>query len=577
MLKKAIDLHNNGALNEAESIYARLLDVMPHNSDIWNLSGLAAQTKGDLLRAESCFLSAIRYAPLPFAPHYCNLGLVYQALNKKREATEALERAVKLAPNFKEAWNYLGLLAGEQGDTQQAVQDFCKALEIDRTYTDARVNLCFYTKDKETLFKVSDEEASNLTAHLKAAELTENSAEKEKFLRRAATVSGRDTRGVLALADFLGQQKRYDEALPFYYKALDIMPQDEQALFGVADCLLGQKEFEKAVTFYERGFAVRRDLPDAYVNYGVALYHLNRTSEALEAYRKAVTLAPERPEISYNLALILKETGDIDEALGLMFNAHLKRPEEEQYALNLMETLAELADTDREKALKITENWQKVQPENRFMLRLLAALTGNKTDNDTDFSTHLFDSFAETYDETLDRLNPNIINAFRQYHGDVSGYVLDLGCGTGKAAEILKTPNNRFDGVDVSHNMLEKARQKNVYEVLYEQDICTFLQENQEKLADYGLITAFDVFCYIGDLEDIFQGLKGHEIWFSVESAAETEKQPYSLMVNGRYKHQKNYVLELLQQVGFKEINAYDVVLRSEHGQNVNGFLFKAK
>lgn len=151
MFQKAIELQNNGALNEAEDIYLKLLEAMPENSDVWNLLGLAAQSKGNAGRAADCFLAAIRYAPAPFAPHFFNLGLAYRMLGKKREALEALQRAADLQPDLKEAWNYLGLTQEETGDHQEAIKSFCRALDIDGAYNEARANLCFYTKDKETL------------------------------------------------------------------------------------------------------------------------------------------------------------------------------------------------------------------------------------------------------------------------------------------------------------------------------------------------------------------------------------------------------------------------------------------
>lgn len=130
MFQKAIELQNNGALNEAETIYLKMLEAMPENSDVWNLLGLVAQSKGNAGRAADCFLSAIRYAPTPFAPHFFNLGLTYRMLGKKREALEALRRAADLQPDLKEAWNFLGLTQEETGDHQEAVRSFCRALDI---------------------------------------------------------------------------------------------------------------------------------------------------------------------------------------------------------------------------------------------------------------------------------------------------------------------------------------------------------------------------------------------------------------------------------------------------------------
>ena len=76
MFEKAIELQNNGALNEAEGIYLKMLEAMPYNADVWNLLGLIAQTRDDNLRAVDCFLSAIKYSPKPFAPYFFNLASV---------------------------------------------------------------------------------------------------------------------------------------------------------------------------------------------------------------------------------------------------------------------------------------------------------------------------------------------------------------------------------------------------------------------------------------------------------------------------------------------------------------------
>ena len=107
---------------------------MPENSDVWNLLGLIAQSKGDLIKAQDCFLSAIKYAPTPFFAHFFNLGLVYKSSGKPKEATDAFKRAVMLNPQFKEGYNLLGILLINAGNKTEAVKNFCKALEIDNDF-----------------------------------------------------------------------------------------------------------------------------------------------------------------------------------------------------------------------------------------------------------------------------------------------------------------------------------------------------------------------------------------------------------------------------------------------------------
>lgn len=607
MFQKAIELQNNGALNEAEAIYLKMLEAMPENSDVWNLLGLVAQSKGNAGRAADCFLSAIRYAPTPFAPHFFNLGLTYRMLGKKREALEALRRAADLQPDLKEAWNFLGLTQEETGDHQEAVRSFCRALDIDGNYSEARANLCFYTNDKETLLQLADEQESDFQANLLAAESCGELIEREHYLRRATAANPYHTGGLLALAEVRRAAGDEAEALQLYHKVLNLDENATEALLGAADIYLARGDLERAELYYKKSFDITRDIAGAHLNYGTLLYRSGRKSEALEEYRAAAVLEPERPEISYNLALVLKDLGDYEEALGLMFNAHQRAPECEDFAAGIMETLTGLAAENAELALKIAENWQKIEPDNVFSRRILAGISGMPAESGDDrlYAEKLFDNFAATYDETLERLNPQITAEFLQRHGAAAGNVLDLGCGTGLAAQALKTADNTFDGADISANMLEAARRKGLYRELYQADATALLREmaagTEANTAvshnDYDLILAFDVFCYMGNLEEILTAAADlmrrtdrrraesgkteaaramPELWFTTESADEERGKDFYLTATGRYKHQRAYVEKTLQKAGFAEIDAYPLVLRQENGEDVPGFLFRA-
>ena len=576
MFQKAIELQNAGALNQAEEIYFKMLQVMPENSDVWNLLGLIAQSKNDLPQAVDCFLNAIKYAPTPFFAHFFNLGLTYKALYKPKEAIDALERAMSLKSDFKEGANLLGVLYASQNDNKKAVQYFCKALEIDADYEEARANLCYYTNDLLTLFKLSDEHPESFIASYLSAQAVQTPEDKEKYLIRAIAADASRSDALLALADLYKQQEKFNNALTYYYKVLNLEENNVWAILGVADIHLSLKEFDKAESFYLKSFNITRDIAGAHINYATLLYQQKRLAEALEEYRTAVQLAPEKAEISYNLALILKETGDTEEALGLMFNAHLKAPDNEVFAINLMETLGELYRTQAETAFKIAENWQKLEPDNVFSKRILAGISGiNDEKNDAIYAEKLFNAFAETYEETLDRLNPQIIERFIQEHGEIEGKVLDLGCGTGLAAARLKTKTNRFDGVDIAAQMLDVARSKDLYEHLYQADIEEFLQKHS--VIEYDLVIAFDVFCYLGNLQPILSKLKGKEIWFSVEAGDEERGQDYYPTPSGRYKHQRVYLEKMLKNLKFNNVVIFDLALRQENGSDGAGWLIKAR
>lgn len=577
MFQKAIELQNNGALNEAESIYLKMLQAMPENADVWNLLGLVAQSKGNLLRAVDCFLSAIKYSPKPFGMYFFNLALTYKALNKPREALEGFRRVTELMPDLREGWNYLGLMEQICGNTNNAVKSYCKALELDDNYMEARANLCYITKDFDTLIALAKENDTDFMTNYLASGVVDNFDDKKLFLENAIKAAPEKSTGYVAMADLLKKNDKVEDALVFYYKALNLDDNYLQAILGIADCNLEIGELEKAEIYYKKSFEITREVAGAHLNYGITLYKQNRLAEALNAYREAAVLSPETPEISYNTALILREMGEYEEALGLMFNAHLRAPEKEIFAINIMETLSLLFNQNPELALKIAENWQKQEPDNVFSKKLFGALSGNIDSKlDIDYAKKLFDNFAETYDETIAKLSSEIINKFKELYGDIKGRVLELGCGTGWAGVVLKNNNNSFVGIDISENMLKIAKEKGVYDELICADIVEYLQNNKIK-GKYDLVLGFDVFCYLSDLEPVLKALKGNEIWFSVEKADDDRGDAYYPSSTGRYKHHKKYIEKLSQSLGFKEYQAFELVLRKENGEDVDGFLIKLK
>ena len=573
MLNKAIELHNMGALNEALDIYQSLLQMTPENSDIWNLLGLISQSKDEHLKAIDSFLNAIKYSPKPFALYYFNLGLSYKAVNKKNEAKDAFLRAVNIDSQLKEAWNFLGVVLEECGKHNEAVKSFCKALDIDNDYEDARANLCFYTNDYLALEKLALAQENNFMLNLKAGVLLEDIEKKELFLRKAVSLEPDRVEGLMALADFLLSNNNKSEALVFYHKVLNLNDSNFDAILAVANIYLDKGDYANAEKYFNKSFEICRDNFDAYLNYGTLLYKQKKINQALEAYRKAININPESAEVSYNLSLILKDLGEFEEALGLMFNAYLRDSKNNLYAINIMETLAELALKNSEMALKIAQNWHNTMPDNIFSKRLLRGICGEQDEvNDEEYVALLFDEFAYTYDEKMANLDTKIIDKIKEIIPEIKGTVLDLGCGTGCVGASLHNGDVKFIGVDLSANMIDLARKKSVYEELYCESINTFIK-NKKNLKDVDLVIASDVFCYLGDIDNILGNLKNKKIVFSVEKSDDCINKDYYLQANGRYKHSKKYILDIAKKYKFKNCDIYELSIRKEANLDVCGML----
>ncbi len=577
LFEKALSLHNEGALNQAESLYLQILDTNPQNSDIWNLLGLIAQSKSNQKQAINSFINAIKYSPKPFAPYYFNLGISYKALGQYYNAKENFMKATDIDNNLKEAWNYLGLIYQNLGDTKNRDEPFIKAIEIDDSYIEAKTNLYFCNNNKDSLIKLLDKEEYYPNYMYAKILVAENKYKKAiKYLEIAYSLAPYYTLIILELARCYQALENNDIAIEYYYKAYNIDCNDIEAILGIADIHLIKEEFAKAEKFYKLSFNITRNIAGAYLNYGISLYKQNRVYEALEAYRSAVVLSPDTPEISYNLALILKELGEYEEALGLMFNAHQKDNTNELFSINISETLTMLFEVNAELALKIAHNWNELEPDNLFSKRILDAFTNSNKQSsrhDIQFTQKIFDNFASSYENTMENLNTQIIDTLIQKRGVLKGRVLDLGCGTGLAAQKLKNEDNLFIGVDISSKMLEIAKSKNIYDNLHCIDIVKFISKNSVK-DNFDIVLALDVFCYIGNIEKLVSKLSGVELWFTIESANNDINKDYYLDSNNRYKHKEEYIFQLLQKNGFKNICNYHTVLRQENGSDVQGVIF---
>ena len=136
---------------EPSTRFRRSTDVDP-NSRARKIELRAGEVAGGGLKAapkidERMIKEAIGeyLAALSIDPNYIfaqvNLGAAMDDLKDKKGARVALEKAVRMAPQSKEAWNNLGAVAAEMGDTPRALEALVKATALDGAYADAWFNL----------------------------------------------------------------------------------------------------------------------------------------------------------------------------------------------------------------------------------------------------------------------------------------------------------------------------------------------------------------------------------------------------------------------------------------------------
>ncbi|MBR6355349.1 MAG: tetratricopeptide repeat protein [Alphaproteobacteria bacterium] len=569
MFQKAVELQQNGALNEAEQIYRQILETAPNNADVLNLLGLIAQTRGIHSEAVGYFYRAIENAPQHW-PIFFNLAVSLGALDKFLEATEAYQKVLSLKPDCKEAHFGLGNLYWAQNNLDAAKEQFEAALELDADYLEAATNLAEVSDDTDSLEKLANNNPQALYYLGRRAFVATDYTRAAEYLQQADALADDDEIKAM-LGESLIPLGQTEPAQKMFYQALNINPHNVTALMNLADMEADSHNFGEAEKLYKRGIEIAPENLRLHTNYAEMLCRNRRTLEGLEEYRKAVILAPQTPELSYNLSLILKSLEEYEQALDLMFHAFYLAPEHTDWSLNIAETLVLFNEQAPEKARKICENWYQKMPENTIVQHLWSALNHQTAANESAYNQLLFDNFAATYEQTLKNIQYAVVDKIAELCGTLKGRILDLGCGTGLAAQKLKTPENEFVGVDISEKMLDLARQKNVYADLQQDDILAYLHDSHP---NFDAVIAADVFCYFGDLRPIIAAIAPTRLIFSVETDSQAEK--YTIQANGRYKHNPEYLKQLLQNIGYTQIEQHDLVLRRENGKDVAGCIISA-
>ncbi len=130
-----------GYWKDSISLFERALAVATKDSGlIRNNLGTAYNGKGEYEKARTQLERAVKIAP-NYADAYYNLGFTYDRLGRYQEAIEAYKSAAKVNPNYVEAYYNLGVTYGKLGRYQDAIEAYRQAIKIRPDYFKAYNNL----------------------------------------------------------------------------------------------------------------------------------------------------------------------------------------------------------------------------------------------------------------------------------------------------------------------------------------------------------------------------------------------------------------------------------------------------
>jgi tetratricopeptide (TPR) repeat protein len=227
--------------------------------------------RGYLEQAEAFFQQALRDDPSGTEALY-GLGSVYLQQQKNRQARESFERAIRLHANYPgtktRAWNNLGILAAREGHTDEAVQHFQRALQIDPDFLIALQNL----------------------------------------------------------GNAYRQQKRWKEAEDVLLRALQVSPESPEANYSLGMVFAQLNDTEHAYEYLRKALAARPAYPEALNNLGVLYLRTQRPQEAEKNFKESIRVAPTFDQSYLNLARLYAIAGETEKAREVLLELLKQHP-----------------------------------------------------------------------------------------------------------------------------------------------------------------------------------------------------------------------------------------------------------
>jgi tetratricopeptide (TPR) repeat protein/peroxiredoxin len=204
------------------------------------------------------------------------LGSAYLQQQKTNEARDCFRRALTLHANYPgtppNCWNNLGILAAREGNFDQAIQYFQKALQIDPEHSIALENL--------------------------------GSAYRQK--------------------------KDWPQAKDALERALALNPEDPEANYSLGMVFAQLNDTEDANNYLQKAIAARPAYPEALNNLGILYLHTQHPVEAIQSFEQSIRVAPAYDQAYLNLARVYAIEGDREKAKAVLQDLLKQHPDHAQ-------------------------------------------------------------------------------------------------------------------------------------------------------------------------------------------------------------------------------------------------------
>jgi protein O-GlcNAc transferase len=338
-----IALYQAGHHAELEAASRDLTQRYPDSDFAWSVLGTALQLQGK--DACEALQKTVQLAPNDAEAHG-NLGTAWQERGMYAQAVDSYTRALELNPDFVEAHGNLAAALQAQGKLEQAEQAYRQALALRPDYAKGYFNL-----------------GNTLKAMQRSAEAID-------CYQRALTLLPGDAEIYLNLGNAQQDLKQWQPAIVSYRVVLQLAPHTSAVHANLAAALHEAEEYRGAVTSYRRAIELHPDDAKLHNNLGRALQSLDQTEEAIAAYEQAIALDGDFTQALSNLGLLQCKQKNYAAALELCTRVLQLQAGDAQACIQL--AIVHGAAEDKDNALKYFQQAIELAPDSTETHKQLA-------------------------------------------------------------------------------------------------------------------------------------------------------------------------------------------------------------
>jgi protein O-mannosyl-transferase len=179
------------------------------------------------------------------------------------------------------AYNNIGFADAKEGELDDAISEYERALDINPNYSDAHYNLGF-------AFQQKGQFADAVMQYERAIEIEPDNFEAHNNLGNILMLAG-----------------KLDESIVEYQKALNLNPNEVEAHSNLGNVLSQKGRYSEAIQEYQKALVLEPEYAEIHYNLGLLLSRQGQLAGAIKEYQATIQEKPTMPEPYNNLAYIL--------------------------------------------------------------------------------------------------------------------------------------------------------------------------------------------------------------------------------------------------------------------------------